>query len=465
MQAFDVAVLAAMAFVDQHEDIGAFIHQLALVQAGTEFVDQGGDDRRFRLQQFQQVLAGTRLHRLQAGGAEGLADLIVQVGAVGDHDDARATHVHGQRLGQHHHGQRLARTLGVPDHATLATRLVVALLHPLQQMPHGEELWMAGDLLVRAVEQHEAASQFQQALRPAQSRQQPVLLCHIAATGLMHGAMPALMGGEVLEQFGFFDGVQRAVDGGGDVFARDVLLLPFRPQLGRRAHGGVARAVGLRGDQQLHGLEQPGRAVVLLLVAQLLADGLLHVLTGALDLDHRKRDAVDEQHDVRAHHLAGHGFHRELGGHVEGIGLPVVPVDVAQAPLALQVVDPLRQGNAQLQQVGGGLVVAQQPLERLLAQSLDGGVQVFFGEGVVAAVVANTVDAAELFAQHVLQQDLVPAVASLAFHFCTWQVMPPQGGEGMQGLQLGAAGLGQGEVGTGRFDLRHRQAPCRASRG
>lgn len=181
----------------------------ALVHAGAEFVDQRGDDRHLRFQQLQQMLAGARILWLQAGGAEGVADLLVQIGAVGHHHDARAGHRHRQRFGQHHHGQRFSRPLRMPDHAAFSTVLVVALLHALQQMLDGEILRMAGDFLVGPVEQHKPSRQIQQAVGAAQTHQRAVQRGRQTVAGVVHREVAATVRGEILEDLVGFDRIQR----------------------------------------------------------------------------------------------------------------------------------------------------------------------------------------------------------------------------------------------------------------
>ncbi len=97
-------MLTAMALVDQHENVRGFVHDATLVQPGAEFMDQGRDDRRLVLDQREQILARRRPFRLLADSAEGIRNLLVEVGTVGDDHDARGRVAHRDRLGQHHHG-------------------------------------------------------------------------------------------------------------------------------------------------------------------------------------------------------------------------------------------------------------------------------------------------------------------------------------------------------------------------
>ncbi len=69
--AVDQAVLAAVAFIHQHKDIGIGIFDL-FVGDGLEFVDHRGDDLGpFGLDQFDQVSAGSGLHHGSAAVVEG----------------------------------------------------------------------------------------------------------------------------------------------------------------------------------------------------------------------------------------------------------------------------------------------------------------------------------------------------------------------------------------------------------
>ena len=75
-----------------------------------------------------------RLPQQGASGGEGVEELVVEVVAVGDHDDGRVgqARLTDQRAGQHQHGQRLARALGVPDHAAATVARPGGWLEPRQ---------------------------------------------------------------------------------------------------------------------------------------------------------------------------------------------------------------------------------------------------------------------------------------------------------------------------------------------
>ena len=114
-----LAVLTAVSLI--HQDEGVAIGLKVFVGRGhRELVNKGGDDMgAMILQQFNKMFAGIGLLRLQAAGAKGSANLIVQIDTVGHQNDLGVDdiRVQGQRLGQHHHGQGFAAALGVPDHA------------------------------------------------------------------------------------------------------------------------------------------------------------------------------------------------------------------------------------------------------------------------------------------------------------------------------------------------------------
>ena len=95
-------------------------------------------------------------------------DLLVQLVAVGDDEDARLGVVLQQPLGDQHHQDALAAALGVPDDAALA--LGDALLRGL----HAEELVRPRHLLLAGVEDDEVADQVEQPRLVAQLRQRPV---------------------------------------------------------------------------------------------------------------------------------------------------------------------------------------------------------------------------------------------------------------------------------------------------
>ena len=176
--AVDQAVLAAMALVHQDKNVGVIVGDL-FIGHGLELVDDGGDDVGFvRLDQFDQVPSRFGLHDGLAAVLEGAVDLIVEVDAVGDQQDARVGDVGMQRqgFGQHDHAERLARAGGVPDDAAGALALRIQVGDAFDGGFDGEVLLVTGDLLDPAVEEHELVGQFEQAGRVEQAQDGTVLL-------------------------------------------------------------------------------------------------------------------------------------------------------------------------------------------------------------------------------------------------------------------------------------------------
>ncbi len=95
-------------------------------------------------------------------------DLLVQLVAVGDDEDARLGVVLQQPLGDQNHEDALAAALGVPDDAALAPG--DTFLRGL----HAEKLVRPRHLLLAGVEDHEVADQVEQPGLVAELCQRPV---------------------------------------------------------------------------------------------------------------------------------------------------------------------------------------------------------------------------------------------------------------------------------------------------
>ncbi len=138
-------------------------------------------------------------------------------------------------------------------------------------------------------------------------------------------------------------------------------LLPLGPEALGRADGAVGGGLSAGGDDELDRLEEPGRAELLelradLLVAQHLAHGLVQPLLAerrALALDDGERDAVHEDDNVGADLLLG-SAHSVLAGDEELVPLGPVEVDeLDRLPLlsgahVLVEADAVGQGRVQL---------------------------------------------------------------------------------------------------------------------
>ena len=119
------AVLRAVRLVGDHHDVfpgGQLLVHIALVRL--KFLD-GGEDHaaRSHFEQVLQLLAVLGLHRLLPqqllGSGEGVEQLVVQIVAVGNHQDRRVIQRQHDLAGVEHHRQRLARALRVPHHPGL----------------------------------------------------------------------------------------------------------------------------------------------------------------------------------------------------------------------------------------------------------------------------------------------------------------------------------------------------------
>ena len=96
---------------------------------------------------------------------EGVPDLLIEIDAVGDEDDARVLNVgvQGEGFRQHDHRERFAAACGVPDDAA-RTHAAVEMGNAGDGLFDGEVLLVAGDLLDTRVVDDELIDQFEQAL-------------------------------------------------------------------------------------------------------------------------------------------------------------------------------------------------------------------------------------------------------------------------------------------------------------
>ena len=209
-------------------------------------------------------------------------NLPVELGAVGDddHGGLLLRLVAAELEGEPEHRQALPRPLCVPDDSAPRARLSGGADAP-HHLVHGDELLVAGQLADGSaavdLEHDEVPHDVEKVPRLEQTVEQDVLRRRRA---------PELLG-ELLHGQG-------------------IRLLPCEEEPLRSADGAVDGALAAGGDENLRRLEQLRRALVLppgagLLVAVELLDrfGLPGVADGgALALDDREREAVDEHDDV-----------------------------------------------------------------------------------------------------------------------------------------------------------------------
>ena len=236
----------------------------------------------------------------------------------------------------------------MPDNTALAAtalRIRLLLADARQQCADTEELLIASDDLPDlAVEEHVAAQELQQAGRRQQTHQQPILL-----SGL-HWRTPERVevGGErcrlAFKQRGTDVRTQWRVLDGLQVRVVELFFSPFGPELGSGVGGAVA-PLGLADGQQQLGVREQVGDLVWPLVAQMLADALLHHRLGgmaaaarlrALGLDHHERDAVQVGHHVRRPVMrALRRQHLQFLGHVPAVRGSIRPIDHCNRGLVL----------------------------------------------------------------------------------------------------------------------------------
>jgi len=302
-------VLAAVRLVGDEHDVVPLGEQGVFVIAplGAEFLDRGEDHAaRRHLQQIPQMLAALRLFRLLAQqllpGGEGVEELIVQVVAIGEDDQRWVFHrrVLDDLSGVEQHGQALAAALGVPHHAHALVAVRSRRAHrALDGLVDGVVLVIGGDLLDHlpgaGLEHGEIVHQVKEAARLEYTFDQ-----HLELWLLRRGQDVALDGAPGLEPF------------------------PARRE------GAHPRAAAVADRQDFVGSEQVTNVV---LVGQELVIGAANggaFVGGILQLDDRQRQAVDEQHDIRAAHGARLGAQIHAGDRELVDGQPVVVVRIVE---------------------------------------------------------------------------------------------------------------------------------------
>jgi len=151
------AVLASVRLVGDDDDVAAVREQLCFlgVHRGELLDRREVDASRSRAQQVAQVCAALGLDRALAqqalGHREGAEELVVEIVAVGEHDDRRVLHarVEDQLPRVEDHRQALAGALGVPDDtdASIAT-LARGARRLFDRAPDRVELMVGGHLLL-----------------------------------------------------------------------------------------------------------------------------------------------------------------------------------------------------------------------------------------------------------------------------------------------------------------------------
>jgi hypothetical protein len=317
----EIAGLRAVALVHEHVDVALGLevggHRLldlgeelldvaALVPAflAAELVDERAEQPGLGLVELvDEVGARFRAVDVLVDALEDLLDLLVQLGAVGDDEDARAGHVLADPLREPHHGEALSGALCVPDNPALAA------LHVVLGGAHAEILVVAAELLGARVEGDEVVDQLQEAGLPEELQEGSIQ--RIAP----HRAVVRF--GEVLAVLGISGAPARAF-----FFPDEVIFLGGQD-------GAVTEAFAVVAGQHVLDGGEERLDELLFLVVEVLADALGDGHAGALELQDGERDAVDVEHEVGALDVGCRvgGLDRDLLGDGEVVAFGVLPVD------------------------------------------------------------------------------------------------------------------------------------------
>ena len=251
---------------------------------GSKLMDEGTDEPLVALiEGLQEVAARIGAMKTVTSLEEGIGQLDVQLLAVGNDHDTRIGVVPADIGGQSHHGETLARSLRVPDDATLLA------WHTRCGCLDGIDLMRTEHLLDSAVVEDTVLEE-----------EQELLLVEKEAVRLPLGQFVASPIG---------------------------VPLPLAPERQRRADGAVTELDTIVGGHgELYGGKERRNEVAL--VAEVLLDALLVVDQAAFQLDDSQGDAVDIDHDVGALVLARQGVDvTDFLGNGEMVGSYVVEVE------------------------------------------------------------------------------------------------------------------------------------------
>ena len=466
-----LAAVAAVAFIDQHDQIRRRVVALWLARGGGELVDQRENDALGTLADtFGQLPPGLRPRllallpggdgRTKSAAADEIArQLVFQINPVGHHHDAAGFQIlmDDQRLGQKNHRETLARPRRVPDDTAFPPAIRPALLDAAEQGTDAEKLLVTCHHLADlAVEQDKKSQEFKQPGRRQQGCQQPVLLRR------QHRLRPQLF--EVIAQAGRLVGKQRRLSRRRQrpVLPRrqlavgKLLLAPARPELRRRKSRAVAPFTVIHRQQQL-GVGEKLLNLVVPLVTQILANSLVDrsflglAALRPLRLDHYQRQAIDVTNDIGnpAVRAVG-GQHFQFLGHLPAIGRRLGPVDDGDGRLMLLAIrHELGDGDAQSKHLVQPLIGRQQTFRqaqrRQLADNLldAGRRQRIPGPLVLEAPGLQNLDQPR-------PQHHLAATAAQGEACCGRQEIPAQIAQQMQGRNVAAellAGLRDGAHG------------------
>ena len=242
------------------------------------------------------------------------------------------------------------------------------------------------------------------------------------------------------------------------------LLAPALPERQAGARGAVLGLVRRQREQQLRVLEQL-RDLLIPLVPELLGNGLVERVFAAeparsLALDHRERNAIDEQHGIRPPGLGrSERLHRELVGHVVDVALRVLPVDELQLEALRVALHRLRHALAEPQQLPHLLVGAHEPVIARIRERTNALPDRRRVELVRLAAILKLVDRRELLLEHGPQHHLAFLAAPQLQRLRRREQLPAQLLQQVQCRQLRHRVFGEwrGGVGDGGHDGTARE--------
>ena len=178
--------LAAVTFVDEHNNVSTGVHALRQLSGAVELLDQRKNDAFITLADLlSQARAGSGHSRLAVPLAGQLtargkrfAQLALQINPVGDHHNAALLErvMQDQSFAQKNHSEGLARAGCMPDDPTLTTTIFALVANPLDQPLDAEDLLIASDDFSGfLIEQGEVAGYLQQTGRGKQADNQLIL--------------------------------------------------------------------------------------------------------------------------------------------------------------------------------------------------------------------------------------------------------------------------------------------------
>lgn len=336
----------------------------------------------------------------------------------------------------------------MPDDTAAPPPLAIELLDPLQGRFDDKELLITGDLLDAAIEDGELEGQFQQSFRTAETVKNLILLGDQPFTfgfmGVEKGASKYKVAAEELLLLLHRQG---RINASSDIGVLVAQLFPDPPELGGRSGRGILGGILVDPHDQLR-IDKELGDIVVILVADRLGDRLFHLHIRRLAFDHRQRDAVDKEDDVRPGRLGAAGAgDAEFSGDVEGIPLPVAPVDIVKIEALGVTFNALLQRRPQGDQVVDRFVGLEESVVFDVLEFLDRGLDILFTKEKFAPFMVDAVESLQLVAEDVLQEDIAALALALLHDLFGGEVFVAQTHEELQGGDLGEIFFVEAETG------------------